>query len=164
MLASFTADAVGPSGGSIVMAVGLVLAACAGLLHWLTNGPRTPDPWDAETIDAPGTEDLILCHRCLVPNNTTADFCENCGAAVGQYTNYLPFPHLFSIGHTLRLGTAGEFKRNKLTVCGFVLLALLQYSVFAPVYLLIFFSKALNSPTTQPEDTASAAGPQAPAA
>jgi hypothetical protein len=105
------------------------------LLKRLTTGPVSPDPWDAETaakLEEANTP--VLCHRCLVPNEPLADFCENCGAPVGKYTNYLPFPQVFSIGHTLRVGTDGEYKRSPMTVLGYFLLALGEYTIFAPVY------------------------------
>ena len=112
-----------------------ILYALILLLKRLTTGPVSPDPWDAET--AAKLEDVntqVLCHRCLVPNEPLANFCENCGAPVGKYTNYLPFPQLFSIGHALRVGADGEYKRSPMTVLGYFLLALAEYTVFAPVY------------------------------
>jgi hypothetical protein len=41
---------------------------------------------------------------------------------------------LFSIGHALRVGADGEYKRSPMTVLGYFLLALAEYTVFAPVY------------------------------
>jgi hypothetical protein len=119
----------------IIAIIVLALYAFVLLIKRLTTGPVSPDPWDAET--AAKLEDAnmqVLCHRCLVPNEPLADFCENCGAPVGKYTNYLPFPQVFSIGHTLRVGADGEYKRSPITVLGYFLLALGEYTVFAPVY------------------------------
>jgi hypothetical protein len=60
------------------------------------------------------------------------------------------------LGHTLRLGTAGDYKRSPITVLGFVLLALAEYTIFAPIYLYQFFR---HKPTE-----ATLASPQPPAA
>jgi hypothetical protein len=46
----------------------------------------------------------------------------------------LPFICEFSLGHTLRIGTGGDFKHTPLTVAGFILLGLGQYGPFAPFY------------------------------
>ena len=119
----------------LIAIIVLTLYAFILLLKRITTGPVSPDPWDAEI--AAKLEDAnmqVLCHRCLVPNEPLADFCENCGAPVGKYTNYLPFPQVFSIGHALRVGTEGEYKRSPMAVLGYFLLALGEYTVFAPVY------------------------------
>jgi hypothetical protein len=120
--------------------LGVGLYSLVLLLKRLAQTPPSPDPWDAETASRVEDADApVLCHRCLVPNNPGADFCENCGAAVGEYTNYLPYPYVFSLGHILRVGTAGEFRRSPVTVLGFILLAVAVYKIFAPVYLVFFF-------------------------
>jgi hypothetical protein len=46
----------------------------------------------------------------------------------------MPFPCLFSLGHVLRIGTAGTFKRSRFLIAGFVLFAIAEYAVLAPVY------------------------------
>jgi hypothetical protein len=117
--------------GFLVVTVVGIVACC----RWLVRGPFSPDPWDRqEFVPSPEAEATVLCHRCLVPNSTGADFCENCGAPIGTYTNYLPFPYLFSVGYLLRAGASGEFKRNRFTVFGFVLLSLAEYTIAAPAY------------------------------
>jgi hypothetical protein len=119
----------------VIAIVVFTLYALVQLLKRLTSGPIAPDPWDAETTaKLEDANTSVLCHHCLVPNEPLADFCENCGAPVGKYTNYLPFPQVFSIGHALRVGTAGEYKRSPIAVLGYFLLALGEYTVFAPVY------------------------------
>src|SRR2546425_9247349 len=108
----------------------LAICALAGygiypLIRWLLSGPSAPEPWGADIAAEIAKEEAIpLCHRCLSPHDPLADFCSNCGAPVGQYTNWLPYPYLFSIGHTLRMGTTGEFKHSPLTILGFILLEL----------------------------------------
>jgi hypothetical protein len=135
----------------LVVLLALVFYALVLFLKRVSAGPRSPEPWDAEV--AAKLEDsttTVLCHRCLVPNDPGADFCEQCGAAIGQYTNYLPFPYLFSMGHTLRLGTAGEYKRTPVTILGYILLALEEYLIFAPVYLYQLFRKLPQKPPPKP--------------
>lgn len=109
------------------------------LLRRLLTGPTSPDPWD-ETVAAEIEKDGVmpLCHRCLTPHDSSANFCPACGAAVGQYTNWLPYPYVFSVGHTLRIGTSGEFKRSPLTIIGFFVFSLLEYTLFAPIYWVMF--------------------------
>lgn len=114
-------------------------------LRWLWRAQPTPDPWD-ETIAAEleKPEATPLCHHCLHPHSDTTDFCSDCGTPVGQYVNWLPFPQLFSIGHVLRTGTSGEFKRTPLTILGFMLFSLAEYMLFAPIYWIIFLRKLSN--------------------
>lgn len=120
----------------------VVALCCCGIwafIRWLLGGPESPDPWD-ETVTAEIEKESAtpLCHRCLMPHDSSADFCPECGATVGAYTNWLPYPYLFSIGHTLRIGTNGDFKRSPLTVIGFFAFSLAEYSLFAPIYWAIF--------------------------
>jgi hypothetical protein len=105
------------------------------LMNHVRSGPAPPDPWDKSIAVEIGKEDATpLCHRCLTAHDSSTDFCPACGAAVGRYTNWLPYPQLFSIGHALRIGSSGEFRRSPLIVFGFFLFSLAEYSLFAPVY------------------------------
>ena len=137
---------------ALITIIVLSLYAFVRLLKRLTSGPVSPEPWDQETaakLDDVSTK--VLCHRCLVPNEPLADFCENCGAPVGKYTNYLPFPYLFSLGHTLRVGADGEYKRSPITTLGYFLLALGEYTIFAPVYWYWLFRRMPGkTPATPP--------------
>ena len=120
------------------------------LKAWLSR-PLPPDPWDeqvsADLAEGNGTP---ICHRCLTPHDPLANFCADCGAPVGEYTNWLPYPYLFSIGHTLRIGTSGTFRRSPLIIAGFILLAVVEYAVFAPFYWLRFFLNLANRPHSAP--------------
>jgi hypothetical protein len=133
----------------IVGVLGLVvLSVCAiwGFLHWLFDGPRSPDPWDSEIaaeLDAGNC--TPICHHCLTPHDPSTNFCPNCGAAVGEYTNLLPYIYLFSIGHALRVGTSEKFRRSPLTIAGFFFFAIAEYALFAPVYWFKFL-KNLRQP------------------
>jgi len=112
----------------------------ARFVIWLFKGPREPDPWDEQiAADLAEGNCTPVCHRCLTPHDPLVNFCPQCGAAVGEYTNLLPFPRLFSLGHTLRIGTSGGFKRSPLIVGGFILLAIAEYAIFAPVYWFMLF-------------------------
>ena len=121
-----------------VALLGLTAVVVSGIyifIKRLFSIPPTPDPWDLEiTLELAKGDVTPLCHHCLTPHHPDADFCSNCGAAVGAYTNLMPFPYLFSIGHALRIGTGEHFKKSPLTIFGFVLFGIAQYTLFAPVY------------------------------
>lgn len=115
--------------------LGLSGIAVWRLGKWFLQSPAKPDPWDAQVAVEVSQENATpLCPHCLLPQPAAADFCTNCGATVGQYTNWLPFPQLFSIGHVLRIGAFGKFKRSRLIIFGFWFFGLFEYSVFAPFY------------------------------
>lgn len=119
----------------ILAVAGLLGCGIWALMKHVLTGPAQPDPWDKNIAAEIGKEEATpLCHRCLTAHDSSTDFCPACGAAVGQYTNWLPYPYLFSVGHALRIGTSGEFRRSPLTVLGFLLFSLTEYTLFAPVY------------------------------
>ena len=114
-----------------VLAIAILL--CLGLwmlIRWLFNGPQQPDPWSDEVATEIAKDDAVpLCHRCLAPHESWVDFCPDCGAPVGPFTNWLPYPYLFSIGHTLRIGASGDFRRSPLTIVGFFCLGIAEYAL-----------------------------------
>jgi hypothetical protein len=114
---------------------GLCMFGLGYLVRWLFTGPTRPDPWD-ETISAQieSTDATPLCHRCVTIHSHAAHFCPNCGAAVGDYNNVLPFEQLFSEGEVFRNGTTQRFRPTFLVVCGYLLLSAAAYMIFAPVY------------------------------
>ena len=118
--------------------------------RWLRKAPTHPDPWD-ETVTAEmeNEEATPLCHRCLTPHDAAAEFCPTCGVCVGQYTNWLPYPYLFSMGHTLRIGTNGDFRRSPLTIVGFLIFGAVEYALLAPIYWFMFLRKLFED--HQPE-------------
>ena len=133
----------------------LVFLAAVGvyaLVRWFVSGPYSADPWGEEVEKGlESDEALPICHRCLRPHSPVVDFCPNCGATVGQYTNWLPYPYIFSLGDTLRLGTSGAFHRTFLTDFGFMLLALAEYTVFAPLYwIFLFLPRSSQAPPLKP--------------
>ncbi len=126
------------------------------LIRWIQTAPKSPDPWDAAVEDSVESGDAVpICHRCLSPHNPQADFCPECGAPVGTYTNYLPFPYLFSIGHTLRIGTEGNYKHSFLTIFGFMFFAIVEYGLFAPVYWFMFLRRLVRNHSTEGSQPAS---------
>lgn len=129
----------------------------------LSQTRATPDPWD-EALNTAMTEAeaVPLCHRCLCAHSNGADFCPECGAAVGQYTNWLPFPQLFSIGHELRIGTSGEFRRTPLVVAGFILFSLAEYTLFAPIYWIAFLRRIFRNPPDGPPPESPPSAPAIP--
>jgi hypothetical protein len=137
---------------------GLVVVGIWYILKRISSGPVPPDPWDTE-VAASLESDLAvpLCHRCLCPHTELENFCTECGAPVGEYTNYLPYPYVLSLGHSLRIGAAGEFKHSPMNVAYFMLLALAEYGLFAPIYwirlILNAFSADLPSQSTPASET-----------
>ncbi len=138
----------------------LIGGAVWAIVRSLSKQPPSPDPWDEQTAKEVAAPDCIpLCHHCLEPHDPSDDFCPNCGAPVGAYTNFLPFPQLFSIGHVLRVGTTEHFKKSPLLIAGFFLFSLIEYVVFAPVYwikLLLHLGEISRPVASQPP------GPDAP--
>lgn len=137
----FAAQAYEPERRGGYLVVFVLGAYCfVSFVIWLLKGPRQPDPWDEQTaVDLAEGNCTPVCHRCLTPHEPLVNFCPECGAPVGEYTNLLPFPRLFSVGHTLRIGTSGGFKRSPLIVGGFILLSIAEYAIFAPVYWFMLF-------------------------
>jgi hypothetical protein len=151
ILAEITPSAQGPEMMVAALAiVGLLGIAVWRFVLWLIRAKPTPDPWD-ETIAAEIEKDdaTPLCHHCLCPHSEATDFCAECGTPVGQYTNWLPFPQLFSIGHMLRAGTSGDFKRTPFTILGFLLFSLAEYMLFVPIYWIVFLRKVFQHPSVQ---------------
>jgi hypothetical protein len=119
----------------ILATLAIAAYAMVAFIRWCLRGQAKPDPWPEE-IAAEIADDRApaLCHHCMEPHDSSVYFCPDCGAPVGTYVNFLPYPQLFSVGFVLRIGTFGAFKRSWINVAGFVLLGLIQYVVFAPAY------------------------------
>ena len=121
------------------------------IILWFREGAVRPDPWDEEVQQGLEREDSQpLCQRCLEPYDRENYFCPCCGAPVGTYTNWLPFPYLFSVGDLLRLGTVGEFKHSRVNAAGFLLLSAAEYSIFAPIYWFLFLRHWKHTPPAAP--------------
>jgi hypothetical protein len=115
------------------------------VIRWFLCGPSKPDPWDEQTAsDLREGNGSPLCHRCLNPHDPLLNFCPDCGAPVGKYTNLLPFLYPFSVGHTMRIGTSGTFKRSPLIIIGFVVASLAYVAFIAPFYWLRLLRNIFN--------------------
>lgn len=137
----------------------LLLALIRVGARWLSRKPIHPDPWSEQIGREVAAEEAIpLCHRCFTPHHPLAHFCPDCGAPVGACTNLLPFPYLFSIGHTLRIGTSGSFKATPMTIIGYFLITLLQYAVFAPVYWILLLRALHRRSSVDPPPSLSSPG------
>lgn len=138
--------------------IGLLIFAVTGLALYsifqrVKRASPTANPWDAETDKHLQEADALpICHHCLTPQEPRHNhwFCPNCGAAVGEYNNYLPFVRVFSEGEVLRTGTAGLMKSNFLIVAGYFLCSLILYTAAAPVYW-YFLLKNLKRNTLNPQ-------------
>ena len=141
------------------------LGACGlyFLIRWFRTSPVQPDPWDGDTAKELEDEECTpLCHHCLAPHEPAADFCAQCGAAVGEFTNLYPLPYVFSIGHALRIGTGERFRRSPLTIVGFFVFSFAACGPLALVYWYRLMQN-LHQPPGPPASAAeSAAGPDGP--
>ena len=115
----------------IVVTVGAIY----GVVRWVRAGKVTAEPWGAEIDAAVHQADAVpVCHRCLTPQTHEDWLCANCGAAAGQYTNYLPFVLLFSEGEMFRAGVTERLRPSALIGIGYFLLSVSFYAIFAPLY------------------------------
>ncbi len=136
---------------NVLLALGALALIWFGLrwaIKWVTSAPRTPDPWGPEVEEAVEREDAVaLCQHCLSPQEHNGWFCPHCGAAVGLYCNCLPMVYPFSIGESVRAGIAGPFRRNWLTLTGYVLVAIAYLTLIpALVYILFLFPRLFHRP------------------
>src|SRR5262245_40257507 len=112
----------------LLAALALAIGLAWLFWKWLASRPPQPDPWDDQVAVEMNAESAVpLCHRCLEPHDPLLNFCPQCGAPVGQYTNLLPLPYLYSLGHTLRLGASGEFKHSPGNIAALMLMGVAQY-------------------------------------
>ena len=106
------------------------------LVWWKTT---TPNPWPEELDEAlKSTDAKLLCSHCFTPQRKGSWFCPKCGAAVGPYNNIMPYLNIFSTGEMLRAGAGSKLKRTPLTIIGYVMVSLMEYLIFAPVFLYRF--------------------------
>ena len=88
-----------------------------------------------------------LCIHCLTPHGVNDNFCEHCGATVGDLINYLPPTCFLSYGYVLRIGTDEDFKRTPGSVAFFFLAAFMGGPfILIPFYWVRVLSN-LNRPT-----------------
>lgn len=133
---------------AIIAIIGLVVIIPSMLWCYIRHirslVPR-PDPWD-DQIQAALDDDSAtpVCHRCLNEHSATDWFCPHCGAAVGEYNNWLPYVQIFSEGEVLRNAVFDRIRVNSMVVIGFVLFTLALAIttglgiVLAPIYLVLF--------------------------
>ena len=123
--------------------VGVVLLIRAG--RWFFSGPLKPDPWSEQmsvALDEP--ESTPVCHRCLTEQSGVAHFCPHCGASVGECNNLLPFEQIFSEGEVFRNGATLTVRPSFLVIAGYLLLSLMAYMIFAPVFWYFLFQNMLR--------------------
>ena len=100
-----------------------------------------------------GGEAAPLCPHCLTPQEHDGWFCPECGSTTGQYSNYLPFVNIFSLGDAVRAGVYQREPWTPLLVAGYVLTAFAWFSILAPIYcLLLFLNRARISNLERPSE------------
>jgi hypothetical protein len=136
--------------------LGLICVALCAAYRGLLAGQRTPDPWSEEVEQAVESPNAVpLCPHCLTPQQHEGWFCPECGSTVGPYVNYLPSVYIFSIGEATRGGVERRQPWNALLVVGYVLLAVGQFSILAPVYCLFLFLNRFRNTSSQQTAAAS---------
>jgi hypothetical protein len=124
---------------AILAVVGVAMVVAPRFFQWLFSGPIKADPWGEKIgADIENAESMPVCHRCLTEHSSIAHFCPQCGAAVGEYNNLLPFDQIFSEGEVFRNGTNLRMRPSVFIIAGYLILSLSAYAVFAPVYWLAF--------------------------
>jgi hypothetical protein len=106
-------------------------------IWWLT---KPPNPWPEELDEVVNQHDCkVICPRCITPQHNQAWFCPKCGAAVVPYNNTMTFLNVFSTGEMLRAGTGTHLKKTPLVMIGYLMVSLVEYLLFAPIFLYRFF-------------------------
>jgi len=127
---------------AVLATAGVCIFALVRIIMWLFEGSRQPDPWDASVtaiVEAPDA--TRLCHRCLTPHDQTVHFCSECGAAVGDYNNLLPWVNVFSEGEVFRNGANLPVRRSPLVIGGYLFSSLAAYNIFGSgvVFVMLVF-------------------------
>jgi hypothetical protein len=117
--------------------IGIVVVGCGVflLIEWIRQTAIQPEPWGLDVDEAIHREDAVpVCHHCFAPQPAGTHFCPECGKASDPCTNLLPFDYLFSVGELVRTGATGNFRVTPFSVIGYVLLSMVEYAIFAPIY------------------------------
>jgi len=140
MLLSITFPATPEETVGTLAILGLIGLAIGAFCRWLLACPRTPDPWGAEVEQAVEREEAVpVCPHCLAPQEHNGWFCPECGSTTGQYSNYLPYVYIFSMGDAVRAGVERRGRWTPLLVAGYVLISITYFYILAPVYCLLLF-------------------------
>jgi hypothetical protein len=124
---------------AVLATAGIFIFIAIRTILWLAEGPRQPDPWD-ETVTAliNEPEATRLCHRCMTPHDQAVHFCSECGAAVGDYNNLLPWVNTFSEGEVFRNGAVLPVRRSPLVIGGYLVSSFAAYAMFGGTFSILF--------------------------
>ena len=135
--------------------LGLIGAVIYLFCQWLLARPRNPDPWGSDVEQAvQGAEAAPLCPHCLTPQEHDGWFCPECGSTTGQYSNYLPYVYIFSLGDALRSGVQRREPWTPWLVAAYVLVAFAWFSILAPIYCLLLFMNRARFSHPEPQSEA----------
>lgn len=130
----------------LLIAVGVAMVLWRVFL-WLRAKPTQANPWDEDTETKLYEPDaVLLCPRCLEPEREGIQFCRDCGFPVGPYVPWSPYLYVFVLRDLLRTGVERPFRVKGTTVCFFLLLSLIEYFVFAPIYWFFLFRNIRRQP------------------
>ncbi len=144
----------------VLAITGLAIVAFWRITLWIKAAPLSPDPWEADIEQALQRPDAApVCHHCLTPVPPAQWFCETCGFAVGPYNNWMPYLRVFSEGEVLRNGVTSHVRINANTIVGYLLLSLVNYLIFAPLY---WYFLLRNLRRARPQDNNDLPGHESP--
>lgn len=106
---------------------------------WFWAGEIDPDPWESpEQSKAEDDEDEPACQRCLSIVLPESGFCPKCGAIIDPLCAFLPLASCFALGDVIRSGLYTKGPLGPLIWWGYSLIALANFSCYAPLYLFFF--------------------------
>jgi len=105
------------------------------------------DPWSKEVDEAVRSpEAQPVCSNCLMPQEHHFWFCRECGRPTGEYLTVMPYLQLFVVGEILQRGVVGEPERRGWVTFGFIVISVVEYAFFAPLYWFWMYRRAVGRP------------------
>lgn len=105
------------------------------------------DPWPAEVEAEVRRADAVpLCPNCLAPQGPHPHFCPHCAFPTGDRVAAMHYLSVFVVGELVRQGVSGPPERRRGVLTFLIVLGVVQYSVFAPVYWYWLWRRARGRP------------------
>lgn len=131
--------------GGVALAGALALAFVAWLHRQFQKMPK--DPWPDEIDrEVRSSEARPVCTNCLFPHAGHHWICPHCGFPGGEYLTVMPYLQVFPLGEFFLRGVTGAPERNAPKTIMFVIVALLNYNIFAVIYWYWMVRRAVGVP------------------